>query len=82
MAEEEEPLWRKVLAWGAVLIFLLTPPALLTLQIVDHLNARDVEVAKSMAPMYLMIAGVVTSLAGLNTFAAIKNGRNGRKEKE
>lgn len=70
----KEPHWRTVLAWGSVLIFLGVPPALLTLQISDNLNARDVEVAKSMSPMYMAVCGVVASLAGLNTFTTIKNG--------
>lgn len=70
-----EPLWRKILCWGSTLIFLLTPPVILTLQIADHLNARDVEVAKSMSPMYMAISAVMAGLAGLNTFAAIKNGK-------
>jgi hypothetical protein len=76
-----EPLWRKVLCWGSVLIFILTPPVLLTLQILDHLSARDVEVAKSMSPMYIAISGVMASLAGLNTYAGIKNERTERKRR-
>ena len=76
---ETEPLWRKVLAWGAVLIFIGVPPGLLLLQITDALNPRDVEVAKSMSPMYFAVAGVVASLAGLGTWVAVKNGSNGKK---
>ena len=69
-----------MLGWGSVLIFLLTPSTLLTLQITDHLNVRDVEVAKAMSPMYMAVAGVMASLAGLNTFAGIKNGEKGKND--
>jgi hypothetical protein len=73
----KDPIWRVVLCWGSVLIFLGAPMSLLLLQIFDHLQPRDVEVAKSMSPMYFAIAGVVASLAGLGTWASIKNGKNG-----
>jgi hypothetical protein len=76
-----EPLWRKVLAWGSTLVFILTLPVLLTLQIVDQLNPRDIEVAKSMAPMYVSITAMLASLAGLNTFVAVKNGHGNGKPK-
>jgi hypothetical protein len=43
------------------------------------LSERDVEVTKSMSPMYIAISGVMASLAGLNTYAGIKNGKNGKR---
>ncbi len=64
-----------VLCWGSVLIFLGAPVVLLTLQIVDQLQPRDVEVAKSMSGMYISIAGVVASLVGLKTWSEVKNGK-------
>jgi len=75
MALMKEPLWRTILCWGSVLIFLGAPVLLLTLQILDHLQERDIQVAKSMGGIYLAISGVVASLAGLNTWNNIKNGK-------
>jgi hypothetical protein len=71
----KDPAWRVTLCWGSVLIFLGAPVFLLILQIVDHLNPQDIEVAKSMSPMYFAIAAVVGGLAGLGTWQNIKNGR-------
>jgi hypothetical protein len=73
----KEPLWRTLLCWGSVLIFLGAPVGLLTLQICDHLQPRDLEAAKSMSPMYFAISGVVASLAGLGTWQNIRNGKPG-----
>jgi hypothetical protein len=73
----KDPIWRVVLCWGSVVIFLGAPVSLLILQICDQLQPRDVEVAKSMSPMYFAIAGVVASLAGLGTWQNIKNGKGG-----
>lgn len=75
-----EPVWRKVLCWGSVMIFVITPPALLALQILDQLNPRDIEVAKSMAPMYVSVTGLVVALAGLGTWQNIKNGPNKKQD--
>jgi ABC-type sulfate transport system permease component len=71
----KEPVWRTILCWGSVLIFLGAPVLLLALQILDHLQERDIQVAKSMSGIYLAISGVVASLAGLNTWNNIKNGK-------
>jgi hypothetical protein len=71
----KDPLWRTVLAWGAVLIFLGAPMILLALQILDVLNQRDVDVARSMSGMYIAISDVVASLAGLRTWTDIRNGK-------
>jgi len=71
----KEPGWRIILCWGSVLIFLGAPVFLLILQIFDHLDPRDVEVAKSMSPMYFAVAAVVGGLAGLGTWQNIKNGK-------
>jgi len=72
-----EPRWRTVLCWGSVLIFLGAPMGLLILQILDQLQPRDLEVAKAMSGIYIAISGVVASLAGLGTWASIKNGGRG-----
>ena len=71
----KDPGWRVVLCWGSVLVFLGAPVVLLTLQIADQLQPRDVEVAKSMSSMYIAISGVVASLVGLKTWSEIKNGK-------
>jgi hypothetical protein len=73
--QEKEPRWRTVLCWGSTLIFLSLPPILLTLQILDHLTERDIEVARAIGPFYWSLAGVVSALAGLGTWANIRNGK-------
>jgi hypothetical protein len=72
----KEPLWRSVLCWGSTLVFLGAPVGLLILQITDHLDPRDAEVAKSMSPMFFAISAVVGSLAGLGTWQSVKNHKN------
>jgi hypothetical protein len=67
--------WRTVLAWGCVIIFLGMPPLLFFMHATGLLEGIT-ENLGYLRSYYYSIAGVLVSLAGLNTVQLIKNGKN------
>jgi hypothetical protein len=66
--------WRRVLAWGCVVIFLAAPPLIFGLHMLGFLTGIDKDL-DYLSRWYFAITGVLVSLAGLNTIQQVKNGR-------
>src|ERR1700757_2993350 len=76
-----EPLWRKILCWGAVVCFFLFPGMAFALVIHDALthgiilSATDISNLKSFGTYQATLTALLFGLAGLNTW----DRRNGGK---
>jgi hypothetical protein len=80
----EEPLWRKTLCWGAVILFLTLPLRILALRIVSDFPglrfAESINSAKYLVPYFQSLSALVFGLAGLNTWDRRLNGKSSEKE--
>ncbi|HET9374326.1 MAG TPA: hypothetical protein VFO40_05105 [Chthoniobacterales bacterium] len=78
----EEPLWRDVLCWGAVITFFSMPLAAFVLHVVSlesHMEfAKHLSDFKWLGNVYTAVSALVFGLAGLNSW----DKRNGSKYKE
>jgi hypothetical protein len=78
-----EPWWRLLLCWGVVITYLTAPLVFFLV----HLNASkelDERLMHSgfLRDFYISITGMLVSLAGMNTYQVVNNGRKSElKEK-
>lgn len=76
-----EPLWRKVLCWGAVACFFVMPGTAFALVVYDaftagtFLRAEDIGNLKAFSTYQATLTALLFGLAGLNTW----DRRNGSK---
>jgi hypothetical protein len=64
-----EPLWRKALCWGTVIIFLVLPLTIFSARLFGVPNISEtVDASKFLLPYFQIITGLIFGLAGLNTF--------------
>lgn len=79
----DEPRWRKVLCWGAVLMFFSLPAIVFLL----HFTAVEmgwqfdnrIEEFRGITPVYETVTALVFGLAGLNSFDRFFNDRKNHK---
>jgi hypothetical protein len=76
----DEPTWRRVLCWGAVVTFFAMPLIALTFHVIAiqlgwKADERVTEL-KGLLPVYYTVSSLVFGLAGLNTFDRF-NGKKG-----
>jgi hypothetical protein len=82
-----EPLWKTVLCWGAVITFLSLPLIVFVLNVVSielswlHTNEHISEF-KFVGQFFQSLTLLVFGLAGLNTFSPIINRPNGSSKKQ
>jgi hypothetical protein len=77
----KEPLWRRVLCWGAVVTFLTLPLFVFVLVFISteftwaHFD-EHISHYKFLAPFYQSVTALIFGLAGLNTFDRHAMARN------
>jgi hypothetical protein len=82
----KEPLWRIVLCWGAVILFLTLPVSIFVIRLISdsipgHPWSESIEKYKFVIPYFQSLTALVFGLAGLNVWDR-KNGRNNAKKEE
>jgi hypothetical protein len=75
---QEEPLWKTVLCWGAVITFLTMPLFLFALHVVSNevswLHFREhLSEYKYLGTFFQTVTALVFGLAGLNTLSPLIN---------
>jgi hypothetical protein len=78
----KEPLWRIVLCWGSVVLFLTLPMLILLVRLIsdsypDFHWSESLQQAKFMIPYFQSLTALIFGLAGLNTWDR-RNGRGGK----
>jgi hypothetical protein len=81
-----EPMWRKVLCWGSVILYLTLPLLILVVRLLsDHFPeyhwAESLSQAKFMIPYFTSLTALVFGLAGLSSWDR-KNGKPEEKPKK
>jgi hypothetical protein len=84
---DSEPLWRKVLCWGSVILFLTLPVLILLVRLVsdsypDFHWSESLRQAKFMVPYFQSLTALIFGLAGLNTWDRRSNGRSRAADKQ
>jgi hypothetical protein len=82
--QAREPLWRTVLCWGAVSLFLILPILILIIRLMSDSFpnmhwGETISQAKFVIPYFQSLTALVFGLAGLNVWDR-KNGRNNSKK--
>jgi hypothetical protein len=86
--EVQDPLWRKVLNWGAVTTFFTAPAIIFVLQIFSEESwapwihfAKHLVEFKWLGNFYTSVTALVFGLAGLNSWdKRLSNGKQGQEK--